>query len=38
MLEDVPHDTSLAFIGRQAELVQLDAAWQRAARGEPRWS
>ncbi len=36
MLEDMPRDAPPAFIGRQAELVQLDAAWQRAARGEPQ--
>ncbi len=37
MLEDVPRDTSFAFIGRQAELEQLEAAWNRVVHGEPRF-
>ena len=35
MLEDVPRDTSFAFIGRRAELEQLEAAWKRVVHGEP---
>jgi DNA-binding CsgD family transcriptional regulator len=36
MLGNVPRDASPAFIGRQAELDQLEAAWRQAVRGEPR--
>lgn len=32
----VPRDASLTFIGRQLELDRLEAAWKRAAQGEPR--
>jgi DNA-binding CsgD family transcriptional regulator/tetratricopeptide (TPR) repeat protein len=36
MLGDVPRDASPAFIGRQAEISRLDAAWEHAVGGEPQ--